>query len=184
MKFNRLTHFMIIVFLAVTFIVVYLYYTIKDVKKISTEVHKLSQDVLTLSQSITSITNTLISQAPQCYAQPISSNVTQPSQTAPSSSIQVTVQEAQLDDGYESDAVDDLHKIIETIEDEKQVQEEHVDISQHSEGEHETPVTDEQTIDAKALKAMSYDALKKYCKDKGIDAKGNKDALISKILAS
>lgn len=197
MKFNRLTHFMIIVFLAVTFIVVYLYYTIKDVKKISTEVQKLSKDVLALSQSISSITSTLLSQAPVCYAPTSTEAKVQQAVQSNASNIQVTLQgEAVYDD--ESDAVDDLHQIIQTIDDENTpaTTPANIDILQLQSDENtpskeETPTEKEQpenkkkpTIDAKDLKNLSYESLKKYCKDHGIDAKGNKEALISKILAS
>lgn len=191
MKFNKLTHFMIIVFLAVTFIVVYLYYTIKDVKKISTEVQKLSKEVLALSQSISSITTTLINQAPVCYTPSVPSAPSAPSstQTVPqASSIQVTVQEGIILDD-ESDNVDDLHQIIETIDDENAQAPGNVDILQLN--TEDAPQSTEQELtkptsklDAKDLKSLSYETLKKYCKENGIDAKGNKETLISKILAS
>jgi hypothetical protein len=187
---------MIIVFLAVTFIVVYLYYTIKDVKKISTEVQKLSKEVLALSQSISSITTTLINQAPVCYA-PIATGVSVPQTVPVTSNIQVTVQDGTINDD-ESDDVDDLHQIIETIDDENTQAPngttDNVDISQlNTEDEHvasqssstEQELTKTTTkLDAKDLKSLSYETLKKYCKDNGIDAKGNKETLISKILAS
>jgi hypothetical protein len=185
---------MIIVFLAVTFIVVYLYYTIKDVKKISTEVKKLSNEVLALSQSISSITTTLINQAPVCYA-PIAAGVSVPQTVPVASNIQVTVQDGTINDD-ESDDVDDLHQIIETIDDENTQAPngttDNVDISQlNAEDAHvQTPSTEQELtktttkLDAKDLKNLSYETLKKYCKDNGIDSKGNKETLISKILAS
>jgi hypothetical protein len=194
---------MIIVFFAITFVVVYLYYTIKDVKKITSEVQKLSKDVLTLSQSISSITSTLLTQTPVCYA---------PTQQNPTASnIQVTQKPRQLNevqDDASSEAVDDLHKIIETIDDESP-HEENMDVLQIDkepciesiegieviEGiediesiettekeQSSTPLTTR--LDAKTLKGLSYEALKKYCKENGIDAKGNKETLIGKILAS
>jgi hypothetical protein len=188
---------MIIVFFAITFVVVYLYYTIKDVKKITSEVQKLSKDVLTLSQSISSITSTLLTQTPVCYA---------PTQQNPTASnIQVTQKPRQLNevqDDASSEAVDDLHKIIETIDDESP-HEENMDVLQIDkepciesiEGiediesiettekeQSSTPLTT--GLDAKTLKGLSYEALKKYCKENGIDAKGNKETLIGKILAS
>jgi hypothetical protein len=191
MKLNRLTHFMIIVFFAITFVVVYLYYTIKDVKKITNEVQKLSKDVLTLSQSISSITSTLLTQTPVCYA-PTQQNLN-------ASNIQVTQkpnQPNEVQDDASSEAVDDLHKIIETIDDESPQEENmdilHVDEEPCIEGiegiettENEPSSTPPTTRpDAKTLKGLSYEALKKYCKENKIDIKGNKEALISKILAS
>lgn len=55
MKFNKLTHLSIIVVFAIVFIVIYLYYTISDVKKIHNEVQKLSKDLETMNHSIASI---------------------------------------------------------------------------------------------------------------------------------
>jgi CCR4-NOT transcriptional regulation complex NOT5 subunit len=191
MKLNKLTHFMIIVFFAVTFIVVYLYYTIKDVKKISTEVQKLSKDVLTLSQSISSITSTLLTQAPMCYAPPSTNGVVETVTGSPT--IQVTVQAEGVDDEASSETADDLHKIIETIDDEAQDTKDNVDILQLAEptdGESPSATTAEahqesdSRLDAKTLKNMPYEAIKKYCKEHGIDAKGTKEVLIGKILAS
>lgn len=199
MKFNRLTHFMIMVFFAITFVVVYLYYTIKDVKKITNEVQKLSKDVLTLSQSISSITSTLLTQTPVCYAPTQHNTTTSNIQITPKPT--VSNQQTELQDDASSEAADDLHKIIETIDDEEFTKEENIDITQCDvEQSFEIPVSEpteqEQVItttttdtpstklDAKTLKGLSYDALKKYCKENGIDAKGNKEALISKILVS
>lgn len=196
MKFNKLTHFMIIVFLAVTFIVVYLYYTIKDVKKISTEVQKLSNEVLALSQSISSITTTLINQAPMCYA-PVANSASVPQTIPVASNIQVTVQDGIINDD-ESDNIDELHQIIETIDDENlkapiattsnvdisQLNAEDVQVANTTASTEQDLTKNTTTLDAKELKNLSYETLKKYCKDKGIDAKGNKETLISKILAS
>lgn len=186
MKFNKLTHFMIIVFLAVTFIVIYLYYTIKDVKKISADVQKLSKDVLSLSQSISSITSSLLTHAPVCYAPSTGSTTLNPPPPITPPNVQITVQQSfQPDD---ESVVDDLHQIIETIDDEttKEDTEGNVDILTVSEEKEVAEKEDQEQpkIDAKELKNLSYEALKKYCKEHGIDSKGNKDALISKILAS
>lgn len=75
MKFNKFTHLSIILVLAIVFIVVYLYYTISDVKKIHNEVSKLTGDIAKLNTSISSITSTLSlmlapqpTSAPQCSA--------------------------------------------------------------------------------------------------------------------
>ena len=60
MKFNKLTHLSIIVVFAIIFIVVYLYYTISDVKKIHNEVKKLTMDIEKMNHSITSITGAIL----------------------------------------------------------------------------------------------------------------------------
>jgi uncharacterized protein YoxC len=60
MKFNKFTHLSIIVFLSIVFIVIYLYYTISDVKKIHNEVRRLSSDIEKINQSLQNITTTII----------------------------------------------------------------------------------------------------------------------------
>jgi hypothetical protein len=60
MKFSKLTHISIIVVLAIVFVVVYLYYTISDVKKIHKEVCKLTDDITKMNQSISNITSALM----------------------------------------------------------------------------------------------------------------------------
>jgi hypothetical protein len=60
MKFAKLNHMSIITLFAIAFIVVYLYYTISDVKKIHSEVRRMGQDIDKLNQSITNITTTIL----------------------------------------------------------------------------------------------------------------------------
>jgi len=60
MKFAKLNHMSIITLFAIAFIVVYLYYTISDVKKIHSEVKRMGQDIDKLNQSITNITTTIL----------------------------------------------------------------------------------------------------------------------------
>ena len=60
MKFAKLNHMSIITLFAIAFIVVYLYYTISDVKKIHSEVKKMGQDIDKLNQSITNITTSIL----------------------------------------------------------------------------------------------------------------------------
>lgn len=123
MKFNKLTHLSIIVVLAIVFIVVYLYYTISDVKKIHTEVSKLTDDISKMNASISNITSTLTAMlAPQPASCAIGSSVgvcsVQPKSHHPSD-----IQGVQ-DGGDDESSVNaqELQAIIETIEDEEQVE--------------------------------------------------------------
>lgn len=54
MKLNRNTHFFIITTFAIVFVVVYLYYTITDVRRLSTDVARLSRDLTLLTDTVKS----------------------------------------------------------------------------------------------------------------------------------
>lgn len=58
MKINTTTHLTILFTFAIIFVVIYLYYTIIDVRKISLDVKKLSQDIAKLNNELTEIKKT------------------------------------------------------------------------------------------------------------------------------
>lgn len=60
MKISSSTHLTILVTFALIFVVIYLYYTITDVRKMSVELKKVTQDVQTLSSSFAKVSNDLI----------------------------------------------------------------------------------------------------------------------------
>jgi hypothetical protein len=60
MKINSSTHITILVTFALIFVVIYLYYTITDVRKLSLELKKVSVDVQTLSNSFTKLNGELL----------------------------------------------------------------------------------------------------------------------------
>jgi hypothetical protein len=221
MKFNKLTHLSIIVVLAILFIVVYLYYTIRDVKKIHSEVTKLTSDITEMNRSISSITTAIlpmvsspqvggVCQMPQ--SQP------QPQQSKPSMQMQQTVE-----DDESSVNSQELKTIMETIEDEdksivvqetpsvpvyvndvanlddlKDVEElmaeqqqtlkdapRTLDITSLGElSSHTESIDDDVDLSALSLdeiKKISYNQLRRYCKNHGINNKGTADVLIYRI---
>lgn len=210
MKFNKLTHLSIIVVLAIVFIVVYLYYTISDVKKIHNEVAKLTDDITKMNTSMSNISNTLT-----LLLTPPQSQPSQPTQEAggvcnmPQGQTQEQVQQ----DDASSVNAQELMAIIETIEDEKvedevkdevkdeevvvqdeavhdDVKEEVNDVANLDDIEEMMPQTlkdltsainDLSVLSVAELKNFPYDTIKKYCKSNGIDNKGTKDVLIYRI---
>jgi len=60
MKINSSTHMTILVTFALVFVVIYLYYTITDVRKMSVELKKASQDIQTLSTSVAKLSNDVV----------------------------------------------------------------------------------------------------------------------------
>ena len=60
MKINTSTHLTILFTFAIIFVVIYLYYTIMDVRKISLDIKKLSQDITKLNNELTEIKKTSV----------------------------------------------------------------------------------------------------------------------------
>jgi hypothetical protein len=132
MKFNKLTHLSIIVVLAIVFIVVYLYYTISDVKKIHSEVSKLTDDITKMNASISNITSTLTAMlVPQPSACAINAGAGASASASASASAGVCSvvtkpQHPSVQGGGDDESsvnAQELQAIIETIEDEEQEQE-------------------------------------------------------------
>jgi len=60
MKINTSTHLTILFTFAIIFVVIYLYYTIIDVRKISLDIKKLSQDITKLNNELTEMKKTSV----------------------------------------------------------------------------------------------------------------------------
>lgn len=128
-----MTHLSIFVVLSIVFIVVYLYYTISDVKKVHAEVKKITQDVEALNKSITNITGSLMpllaAPAPSqpqytpsdvgvVAAKPIASVVEAFAQP----SVQQATKEDTVDDISSADS-EEIQTMMETIDDEDDIKE-------------------------------------------------------------
>lgn len=209
MKFTKMTHLSIIVVLAIMFIVVYLYYTISDVKKMHNEVSKLSQDIEKMNQSIVNITGTimpLLTTGPSTY--PFQDATPSVLVCAASPSPQ---QHTDIDAGIDSVssvASQELNTIMETIDDEQDEENDvqplltkSIDITQiptisapvQATETHDVVSLDEivapalqnstdlSTLSLDDLKKVSYEDIRKYCKAQNISHKGSKDVLIYRI---
>jgi hypothetical protein len=201
MKFAKLNHMSIITLFAIAFIVVYLYYTISDVKKIHSEVKKMGQDIDKLNQSITNITTSIlpmltfpssqvaVSQPEHAVSPPV--NV----QTLKSQQI-YNQEDAQQDDDDTSVGSHELNKIMETID----VDDGHIDNKDDADTDSNTeekvatfdielsttvvaeqPIADIGSLSAEDLKKVPYNDIRKYCKSNSIDDKGSKEVLIYRI---
>lgn len=204
MKFSKLNHLSILTLFAIGFIVVYLYYTISDVKKIHNEVKRMSQDIDKLNQGISNITTSIIpmlslscpTETPQAsHKQVVSSSIN--NNISSTSPIEVVDDEASV-------GSQELTKIMETIDDEDMELDitQKYDIDGIDEKEQEPVVLTEDTIPninipslvvqpsttvdiasltAEELKKVPYNDIKKHCKKHNIDDKGSKEILIYRI---
>jgi len=211
MKFAKLNHMSIITLFAIAFIVVYLYYTISDVKKIHSEVKRMSQDIDKLNQSITNITTTILpmltfpSATPQQNIPEVKRHVNVQTQEHPSKNIEVKVE----NEDVVSVGSHELTKIMETIDVDNESNVDidsaiddntkynidtsdeivHIDdVNQNitNQGMDTNVSNDAIDIDigslsAEDLKKVPYNNIRKYCKINNIDDKGSKEILIYRI---
>lgn len=183
-----MTHLSIFVVLSIVFIVVYLYYTISDVKKVHAEVKKITQDVEALSKSISNITTSIMPlltvpspSQPQYSQAEFVSAVVQPAVTVVEnvqSHGSIKQQEVAVDDVSTADS-EEIQNLMETIDDEEKTQEEEtseevVVTKEEPEPVAETPanidiskldVTDTQTVESSVsatvdLRTLSVEDLK------------------------
>lgn len=210
MKFNKFTHLTIVLVLAIVFIVVYLYYTIRDVKKIHNEVQKLTTNITDMNTSIANITSTLIpllnnshSQTinqrdvvleggNQCVYVPKMDNVVDDGSSVNSQELK-TIMETIENEGkeavtetqqYVNDVanLDDIKDVEELNNEEQTLQDaaRTLDVTELTEVS-ETTNEDFGVLSVDELKKVSYEQLRKYCKNNGINYKGTKDVLIYRI---
>lgn len=203
-KLNKTTHLMILFTFAVVFVVVYLYYTINDVKRLNTEVKKLSTDVTKLTQDLQSVVGTM-SNFNKDVMDMKAGNVNnllvkqQAAATAPQHT-PVAQKQSVVDD---IDSEDDDDSSVTTEELKKIIVENDDDTTENNDGDGEvedvpqstqTPVSSHDTVDSTPqtstplnvddLKKMKYDDLKDLCKTKGVSMKGTKDQIITRLTGS
>lgn len=193
MRFNKFTHLSLLVVFAIIFIVIYLYYTISDVKKIHQEVSKLTRDMEFLNGSLQQMTTALLTNTI-----PISTPSAPPAniETEPpvAALAPEQVQESN-DDEDEEVASQEIQQIMESIEDDEDQElnstslTPNVDINSIDAVDVTETVTSKQSVTLEnftmeELKKVSYDDIKKYCKEHSINTKGTKDVLIYRIAQS
>jgi hypothetical protein len=195
---------MILFTFAVVFVVVYLYYTINDVKKLNAEVKKLSADVVKMNQYMQNIISTVSAFNKDVWdlKAGVPSNVNNllvKTQTAPTPSTVATsaaaaptmvdnqsTKKQSVIDEIDLDSDDDDNTSVNTEELKKIINE-----NDHSDDE-DTEQAVEAIVDKKVdvveqadttddLKKKKYDDLKELCKTKGLSTKGSKDQLIARL---
>jgi hypothetical protein len=155
MKLNKTVHIMILLTFAIVFVVIYLYYTINDLKKLSVETKKNAQDiqsVVTTLNALNKAINDLRIKESTVVVKPVSVPI-------------VFDQEEQDEEEEEEDEMthDDIKNILlEEIEEEEEEEEEEVN--------EETDLT-----------LLKLDQLKQLCKDKNLSMKGTKHQLIERL---
>lgn len=183
-KLNKSTHMLILMTFTIVFVVVYMYYMIRDVKKIYAEVNKHGQDIASLqkvSNEIQEIKNVIASlsaptlmTAEPIFMPPFPPQPIHPSEThcqIPSAAPVATVKETEpKEDTHEDDiastTTEDIKKLVEGVD----------DADEPSVEEQVNQLTEEQ------VKKMKFEEIKDLCKKFNISTKGTKESLAAKIL--
>lgn len=169
-KINKTTHIMILSVFAIVFIVVYLYYTVNDVKKLSIEVKKNSADITKLTQDIQNAMNVLTNLNNDVL------EVKGKSIGTSNASVALVVDKDEEEANSEESSVDSqmFKKIITGDDDDDDDGEDVVEDEPLEEEAEEVPTP----VD---YKSMKYDELKDEAKRRGLSAKGSKDQLIARL---
>jgi hypothetical protein len=185
-----------------------LYYTISDVKKIHNEVKNITQDIQSLNKSITNITSSLMPLLSSPMPQNLPYSYVEPEQSSSQTrnvvldNVQYSIVNKPQEDDVVSHGSIEIQNLMETIEDEEGNQEEtqaenivdneNIDISTLNDevgidsGETTKSivgdVVDYSSMSPDELKKVSYEDLRKYCKNNNISVKGSKEVLMQRIL--
>lgn len=200
LKLNKSVHFNILCIFAIVFVCVYLYYTITDVKKIAVETKKNSQDIQNLITSIGTLTKEVTELKKKALVCAVGGAAGMAACKLPVMNVtpKVVVSDAVPGEppaaaAHDNDSVntDDVKNLLGDIPDD----DDEVDglVEPVTEGcDVEEDILESVTMkqDQKDYKLMSeeelkkekYEDLKEYCRRVNLSIKGNKDALIQRIL--
>lgn len=193
-KLNKNTHMMILMTFTVVFVVVYMYYAIRDIKVIYSDVKKMEADITTLKtkqealENETKVIKQLISSVPPPQQQPMPMQevfeMVFPVPKMPVTQHAVIVQEEDND----SVSTEDIKKLVPddeeepeqpTLETPEPVAEAVKELEPVIESQEE-PV---KTYSEDELKKMKFEEVKDICKKMNVNTKGSKEVLISRILS-
>lgn len=186
---------MILFSFALVFIVVYLYYTINDVKKLGIEVKKNAQDLQALAKSLAK----QVSEKQVCE-KPAKTNETVVIQDS-GKSVKIVTEDDDDDDIEEEITPEEMKKLLNEIptdddDDEDDVpeaiadavDEEHAveeEVEEEAEEEIKEAVEPEEVVEdtLEQLKKLKLEELKTLCKNNNVPIKGTKEQLIARLVA-
>lgn len=190
LKLNKSVHFNILCIFAIVFVCVYLYYTITDVKKIAVETKKNAQDVQNLITSIATLTKEVSELKKKAAVCAVGGGAGMAACKLPVMDVtpKVVVSDAVPGEppaaaqDNESVNTDDVKNLLGDIPDDDD--EGHVDVEDdilESVSLKQEP-KDYKMMSEEELKKEKYEDLKDYCRRVNMSIKGNKEALIQRIL--
>jgi uncharacterized membrane protein len=162
-KLNKYLHMLILMTFTIVFIVVYLYYIVRDMKRMYQDFKKQAADVHTLQATVSEIKSAV--EMVMYGAAP----------AAAAAITTVTATEAAPPPNVETESVEseDIRKLVEDGDD----------------AEEEAPAPAEEEVAAEEhvltrdeVMSMKLDQLKEVCKQNNLSAKGSRETLITRIL--
>lgn len=195
-KLDKNTHMMILFTFALVFIVIYLYYTITDVRK-------MQRDIARLTSEVSALTNKGPSNVPVSVSAPspapTSGQVPRASAPPPTPVVQIKeckpVAESKTVVPVEEDAMSDSSVTTEDIKATLDSVDAELELEQELELDTDTVVEAKGDIDAileedeavivepfNDLHKMKFDDIKELCRSKGIKIQGSKDVLIKRLI--
>lgn len=196
-KLDKKTHLTILFTFAVVFIVIYLYYTIRDVRKVQVDVKKL-QDELAVVKTLSTTVGAMKAEIEEMKnTKHVRANIDIANLPAPSTvvSVQEAVQETVQEESVEADVqeeddvssvnTDEIRDILDGEDEEEEPHKEDEDdteVSDEQEGAvEEVDGTPGQTKSPEELKNMKVDELKELCRSYNLSTKGNKNDLLVRV---
>lgn len=208
-KLDKNTHMMVLFTFSLIFIVVYLYYTITDVRKMQKEVKRLSDELLKLQKEPPVQIKPVITPTPAAASAPINPvPIVECKQVEPGADINI-----HEDD--ESVLTDEIRETLECTDDDEDIDLQNIinsadkqiagevadvvadvvagEVAEVVAGEaavvaravvDEAVVDEAVAIDEADILLMKYDDLKELCKKRNLSQKGAKDVLIKRLLES
>lgn len=177
-KLDKNTHMMILFTFALIFVVIYLYYTISDVRKMQRDIARLTSEVSALVQKGGNVSATPPS-TPSPSPQPVVP-IVQIKECTTTSSVPESVI-------MEEEVVENVENIenVEVVEDDaSSVTTEDIKVTLDAEDDDETVVKSEEVTvhEGTDLNKLKFEEIKEMCRAKGIKIQGSKEVLIKRLM--
>ena len=169
-KLNKYLHMLILMTFTIVFIVVYLYYIVRDMKRMYQDFKKQAADVQTLQAAVNEIKSAV--EMVLCGgAAPVVAVTTA---SMPPAAI------ANMD--TESVESEDIRKLIEDGDDDEVADEQQPAAASQPDEQQAPPPEEQPPLTKDEVMSMKLDQLKEVCKMNNISIKGSRETLINRIL--
>jgi hypothetical protein len=179
-KLNKFLHILILMTFTIVFMVVYLYYIVRDMKRMYQDSKKQATDLQNLQAMVNEIKGVVemalcATAVPPAKTEPVITTTTESipaeiniseAQTQPQPIASSDVPSENVPNAFDAESVEseDIRKLVEEGEVEEEIEE-------------AAPLPTKEDV-----MNMKYEQLKEFCKKNNMSIKGSRDALINKIL--
>ena len=177
-KLNKYLHMLILMTFTIVFIVVYLYYIVRDMKRMYQDFKKQAADVQTLQATVSDIKSAVEMVMYGTGSTPVAAAVAVTTVCAAANEA-VSIPSATIANiDTESVESEDIRKLVEDGDDEvaQDKEEANEGAPAPSQPDEQLPLTKDEVM------SMKLDQLKEVCKKNNISIKGSRETLIQRIL--